>query len=261
MRTRSGFTIRGDWAAPGSKSIVGHYSLADFGRLAVENLSAGLPLVVNDNLKELAPDEAATFRNIGIAATICMPLVKAGRLTALMAIHDRVPRVWTESELNLLREVTARSWAHVERVGVAAELRATEERLRLAVDNAEVGFWDVDLVNDVLIWPTRTKAMFGISADVPVTMQDFYDGLHPKDRAATSEAFAATADPTRRALYDVEYRTVGKEDGIIRWVAAKGRGVFDEAGCSCGSPAPQSTSVNARRPRQRCARARRGCGS
>ena len=143
-----GFTIRGDWAAPGSKSIVGHYSLADFGKLAVENLSAGLPLVVNDNLKELAPDEAATFRNIGIAATICMPLVKAGRLTALMAIHDRVPRVWTESELNLLREVTARSWAHVERVGVAAELRATEERLRLAVDNAEVGFWDVDLVND-----------------------------------------------------------------------------------------------------------------
>ena len=44
--------------------------------------------------------------------------------------------------------MTARSWAHVERVGVAAELRATEERLRLAVDNAEVGFWDVDLVND-----------------------------------------------------------------------------------------------------------------
>ena len=37
-----------------------------------------------------------------------------------------------------------------------------EERLRLAVDNADVGFWDVDVVNDVLIWPPRTKAMFGI---------------------------------------------------------------------------------------------------
>ena len=130
----------------------------------------------------------------------------------------------------MLREVTARSWAHVERVGVVAELARPEERLRLAVDNAEVGFWDVDLVNDVLIWPPRTKAMFGISADVPVTMQDFYDGLHPDDRKATSEAFAAAADPTRRALYDVEYRTIGKEDGIVRWVAAKGRGVFDETG-------------------------------
>jgi PAS domain-containing protein len=34
----------------------------------------------------------------------------------------------------------------------------------------------------------------------------------------------------QRALYDVEYRTVGKEDGLTRWVAAKGRGIFDASG-------------------------------
>ena len=111
-----------------------------------------------------------------------------------------------------------------------ADLRNTEERLRLAVENAEIGFWDVDPINDVLIWPSRTKAMFGISADVPVSMTDFYAGLHPDDRRATSEAYAAAADPSRRALYNVEYRTIGKEDGVIRWIAAKGRGIFDNAG-------------------------------
>ena len=42
---QDGFTIRGDWSAPGSPSIVGHYSLADFGKLAVRNLGAGRPLV------------------------------------------------------------------------------------------------------------------------------------------------------------------------------------------------------------------------
>ncbi len=67
---QDGFTIRGDWAASGSPSIVGHYSLADFGVLAVKNLGAGQPLIINDNLRELAPEEAATFQNIGIAATI-----------------------------------------------------------------------------------------------------------------------------------------------------------------------------------------------
>jgi PAS domain S-box-containing protein len=109
-------------------------------------------------------------------------------------------------------------------------LREREERLRLAVDNAEVGFWDVDVVNNVLIWPPRTKAMFGISPDVPVSMRDFYEGLHPDDREATTAAYAAAADPRQRALYDVEYRTIGKEDGVVRWVAAKGRGVFDATG-------------------------------
>ena len=111
-----------------------------------------------------------------------------------------------------------------------ADLRESEERLRLATEAAEVGFWDVDLLNDVLIWPPRVKAMFGISADVSVTMTDFYDGVHRDDRSATTAAFAAACDPGSRALYDVEYRTIGKEDGAIRWVAAKGRGLFDTTG-------------------------------
>ena len=62
---QDGFTIRGDWSALGSPTIVGHYSLADFGELAVKNLRSGLPLVINDNLKELPPAAAATFQAIG----------------------------------------------------------------------------------------------------------------------------------------------------------------------------------------------------
>lgn len=117
-----------------------------------------------------------------------------------------------------------------ERREAEQRLRDSEERLRLATEAADVGFWDVDLVNDLLIWPASVKAMFGISPDVPVSLDDFYAGLHPDDRDETSAAFAAAADPAARALYDVEYRTVGKEDGVIRWVAAKGRGVFDAGG-------------------------------
>ncbi len=227
----NGFTIRGNWHAPGTASIVGHYSLADFGTLAVDELSAGRPLIINDNLAEIAPHEAKTFQDIGVAATICMPLRKDGRLAALMAIHDRVPHHWTEYELAVIREVTERSWAHVERVGAEANLRRREEQLRLAIEAAEVGLWDVDQVAGTLFWQPRVKAMFGIAADVPVTMQDYYDGLHPDDFAATAAAFAATADPARRAVYEVEYRTVGKEDGVVRWVAAKGRGVFEGDAC------------------------------
>jgi len=109
-------------------------------------------------------------------------------------------------------------------------LRERDEQLRLATEAAELGLWDVDLVTDTMFWPARVKAMFGISAEVPVSMADFYAGLHPADRERTSEAFAAAIDPQRRALYDVEYRTVGKEDGLIRWVTAKGRGQFDDQG-------------------------------
>jgi PAS domain S-box-containing protein len=107
-------------------------------------------------------------------------------------------------------------------------LRYSEMALPLATEAAEIGLWDVDCVNDTLFWPPRVKAMFGIAPDAPVTMADYYAGLHLDDREACRIAFAAAIDPEKRALFDVEYRTVGKQDGVIRWVAAKGRGLFDD---------------------------------
>ena len=131
-----GFTIRGDWARPGSPSIIGHYSLAAFGEAAVRELGAGRALIVNDNVAELPAHEAATFQAIGIAATVCMPLVRDGRLIALMAAHHKTPHLWTAEEIALIREVTDRSWAHVERVAAEAELRKTAAQLRAL--NAEL---------------------------------------------------------------------------------------------------------------------------
>lgn len=225
------FWIRSDYTAPGIESSVGAYSLDLFGSRAAADMRTGRTLVVRDVTAELAAEDGReTFLGIGINAIICCPLVKDGRLTAMMAVHNDVPRDWSAAEISLIREVVERCWAHVERVGAQMRLGESEERLRLAVDHAEVGFWDVDNVNNTLIWPPRTKAIFGISPDVPVTLDDFYNGLHPEDRQATIEAFAAAADPELRVLYDVDYRTIGREDGVIRWVAAKGRGVFDAAG-------------------------------
>jgi two-component sensor histidine kinase len=61
-------------------------------------------------------------------------------------------------------------------------------------------------------------------------MDVFISGLHPDDRQRVSAQFQAALNPDVRALYDVEYRVVGREDGVVRWIAAKGRGIFDQAG-------------------------------
>ncbi|ESZ60832.1 chemotaxis protein CheY [Mesorhizobium sp. L103C131B0] len=221
------FTIRGDWSAPGSPSIRGYYSLADFGRLAVTNLSANKPLIINNNLEEIAPEEAKTFQDIGITATICMPLVKQGRLTALMAIHDKQRRVWSQRELSLLTEVTERSWAHIERVRSEQAARASEERLRLATDAAAIGTWDYDPISGVLRWDDRCKALFGLPPDAEVTYESaFLAGLHPEDRARADEAVRQSLAPGTPSRYDIEYRTIGLRDGKERWIAATGEALF-----------------------------------
>ncbi|MGC3981712.1 MAG: PAS domain-containing protein [Steroidobacteraceae bacterium] len=133
------FTIRGDWTAPGLRSIVGNYRLNDFSNQAATALRAGQPLVINDR-REWPPYEVSAFRELGIAATICIPLMKNGRLTALMAVHDKVPRAWTVEEHALLREVTERSWAHIERLRIELELSESERRYRALFNSIDEGF-------------------------------------------------------------------------------------------------------------------------
>jgi PAS domain S-box-containing protein len=118
-----------------------------------------------------------------------------------------------------------------DRVHFEEALELSRGSLELAAEMAEIGSWDLDLVGDRLEWSDRTRAMFGISPGVPVTLDDFYDGIHPDDVKATTQAFLAALDPARRAQYDVEYRTIGKEDRVLRWVAAKGRGIFEGGHC------------------------------
>ncbi|ULK98221.1 GAF domain-containing protein [Bradyrhizobium sp. I71] len=224
---QDGFTIRGDWAAPGAMHILGHYSLADFGEKAVRELSAGRPLVINDNREEIAPEEAAAFQRIGIGSTICMPLVKEGRLTALMAIHHRGPHLWTARELALLTEVTERSWAHIERVRSEQAARESAERLVLANKAAGIGTWDYDPLNDILRWDSRCKEVFGLPPDADVSYEgSFLRGIHPEDRQRAHEAVSAALKPHSPPSYNIEYRTVGIEDGVERWIAATGRAIF-----------------------------------
>ncbi|MFK8252805.1 PAS domain S-box protein [Ancylobacter terrae] len=159
-----GFTIRGNWHAPGSPSILGHYRLTDFGTLAVRELRAGRPLVINDNRAELLPEEARQFEAIGVAATICMPLIKEGRLAALMAIHDKVPRRWSDHELGIIREVTERSWAHIQRAGAEGVLREREAHNRQILDSAiDYGIVATDLEGRITLWNRGASEMLGWS--------------------------------------------------------------------------------------------------
>jgi PAS domain S-box-containing protein len=223
-----GFTIRGDWAAEGSKTVVGRYRLQDFGELAVGMLRAGNPLIITDNRSEIAPHEAATFQAIGITATVCMPLLKSGRLTALMAAHHNHPHAWTPEEVALIRDVTERSWAHVERVKAEQAFRESEDRLRLATEAALIGTWDFDPATRELKWDARCKALFGLGPDAQVSYEDsFLAGLHPDDLVRTDAAVRAAIALGGSPDYDIEYRTIGIEDGVERWIAARGTALFD----------------------------------
>jgi PAS domain S-box-containing protein len=229
---QDGFTVRGDWNAPGSPSIVGHYRLGDFGRLAVEELHAGRPLIINDNQAELAPEEAKTFQDIGISATICMPLVKQGRLTALMAIHDRAPRAWSDYDLTVIREVTERSWAHVERVKAEQQLVERVARNRQILDSAtDYAIIATDIAGRVVSWNAGAEHMLGWGEEEMLgeTLERFFTPeARAMDRAGVERREAVA---TGRASDD-GWRL--RKSGERFWAHGEMTRLRDEAGHTTG---------------------------
>lgn len=101
-----------------------------------------------------------------------------------------------------------------------------DETLRLAAEVSGVGYWDIDPVDDITVWDTRTREVLGIPPDTEVDQAMFYEVLHPDDRDRVRAEVQAAFDPAV-ATYDTEYR-VNTEP--IRWVRARGHAYFDDRG-------------------------------
>ena len=125
------------------------------------------------------------------------------------------------------------------------DLALHRESLELATEAAGMGVWDLDVASGQLVWDARTHAHFDVPLEEAVSLDLFFERLHPDDREPTRAAFEAALDPTRRAVYDVEYR-VRWNDGDTRWIAARGRALFDAAG-RCQRAVGTTVDITARR--------------
>jgi PAS domain S-box-containing protein len=103
--------------------------------------------------------------------------------------------------------------------------KLAEDRLDLAVNSGRVGLWYCDLPFDVLVWNTQVKEHFGLPPDAVVTIDTFFERIHPEDREPTRLAIETAI--AEQSPYDSQYRTVGP-DGRTRWIRAIGRARYDD---------------------------------
>ena len=109
-----------------------------------------------------------------------------------------------------------------------AALRQSEERLAFVRRSSGVGFWYCDLPFDVLQWDDLVKAHFHLPPDAAVTIQTFYDCIHPDDREPTRLAIERSI--ANRTPFNAVYRTVEPVSGAVTWIRAIGRTFYAEDG-------------------------------
>ncbi len=113
--------------------------------------------------------------------------------------------------------------------GRQAELHASGERLRLALDAAHMGTWDWDIPADTITWSEQVAWLFGRPTGAcPATQAAYLGHIHPSDRSAVAGALAATLAGAGSDYY-VAHR-MQWPDGSLRWLEVQGRIYRDDTG-------------------------------
>jgi PAS domain S-box-containing protein len=108
-------------------------------------------------------------------------------------------------------------------------LRASEERLQLALETARLGTWTYDGATDISTGDAAMQSIFGS----PQAAGDFHYWIgfvHPDDRETVGAEFRAAL--SGETPYESEYRIVrpldGPNGGEVRWIRSRGRVICEQ---------------------------------
>lgn len=113
-----------------------------------------------------------------------------------------------------------------DQVKARQERAYSKNRLTLAIEGADVGFWEMDLEDNELDYTNdQCKAHFGYAPDEAFTTDDFYDTIDPDDRSAVEQEIRRAVE--KGEDYNIEYR-VNRSDNSTHWIQARGQVITDD---------------------------------
>jgi PAS domain S-box-containing protein len=180
----------------GVRQIEGTYRVEDYGPNLLATLVSGENVVVSDmrcddRYSEIAK---AAYAGMQIVADLGIPILRNGKLAAVLGVHQNTPRVWTPEDMALARETAERTWAAVAHLRSEKKLQANEFQLSQMLK----------------IMPSFSAVLIGPTFVFQLANQSYFDliGRGPEIIGKTVlEAIPEIADQPFPALLDEVYRT------------------------------------------------------
>jgi PAS domain S-box-containing protein len=156
-------------------------------------------------------------RSVGHAARVATTLGKGGPLPSVETPVAEVDTLMAE-----LRGAAAR------RQAAEDLLRDSKDRLQLALNAAQLGWWQYDPGRRFVSWDMRSKEILDIAED-GTALEEVMKLVHPNDAERVRTAFQTAHDPTDPKRYAFEFR-VQRRDGEVRWAEVHWLAYFEGAG-------------------------------
>ena len=211
---------------------------AEDGRYALDLIDSGVrpDLVLSDvmmpRLDGIGLLKALRARPLTVATPVIFLSARAGEEARIegfdVGADDYLVKPFSAREL-ITRIDTHIRLSHLRRAA-GEHVKASEERLRIAIDEAGMGTWDYDLRTHEVRWSRSHYTLLGLVADEssPATQQMWRSRVHPEDLEQVESELARSQDT--QSLYSQEYRIIRADTGAVRWLRVLGRFLYDESG-------------------------------
>jgi len=111
------------------------------------------------------------------------------------------------------------------RIQAEAELLNNQYYLGKAQEIGKIGTWELDIINNILIWTDENCRIFGVPEGTQADYQLFLSRVHPDDRGYVNQEWQ---EAMQGKPYDIEHRLL--IDGEVSWVREKADVTFSPAG-------------------------------
>ncbi|KAB0676293.1 PAS domain S-box protein [Aureimonas leprariae] len=208
----------------GVSSRVGRYSLSAFSTYAVGEWRAGRFASSDDVNVDPRYDEAErrAYASVSTRAGFGIPLIKQGRLVALLGVNQSSPRHWSDYDIDLAGEVAERTWAALERARAEAALGESERRFRTLAETAPAFIWFNDEAGANAFVNQAFLDYTGRSAE-QIAGEGWHGLVHPDQEQPYVESYLE-AVRTRAPWYG--RNLIRRADGAWHWFDNYARPLF-----------------------------------
>jgi two-component system CheB/CheR fusion protein len=150
----------------------------------------------------------------------------------IMYLNTRLLDDMNGNQLILLaiEDITDRRKIEEGLIEVETLFEESKERLKLAVDAADLGIWDYNPVTAELICDNGCKKMLGLESSAEIDYPNFLTMIHPEDRDQIDGYLKQVVAENHKGEYEKEFRIVSTVNQRQKWVRFKGRGYFNSKG-------------------------------
>ncbi|NOR75005.1 MAG: PAS domain S-box protein [Draconibacterium sp.] len=179
---------------------------------------------VETSLQQIIKKKLTIFKWIQIGLIILVSVT----IFILLILFFRFEVNRTKEYLTIVNANTELEKEIAKRIEVEENLLKSEQNLTEAQNLAQIGRWELDLINNKLIWSDTIFKIFEIDANkFGASYETFIEAIHTDDREKVNRAYNESLKT--KLPYKIEHR-LQMHDGRIKWVIEKCHTEYDNSG-------------------------------